>query len=145
MNDIRLDKMTLAKIATALLHKEYSEIENFFKQNVNRFPIELLEKLYFEIIRLRIVLQSKIKHKEELLQTHHLYTTPFANRFSIHILALDSLFRNKSMDIETFRFLDIININSINITKKAFMLNKFKYKKVILNLDLSKAQESYIR
>ena len=90
-------------------------------------------------------MQSKIKHKEELLQTHHLYTTPFANRFSIHILALDSLFRNKSMDIETFRFLDIININSINITKKAFMLNKFKYKKVILNLDLSKAQESYIR
>ena len=47
MNDIRLDKMTLAKIATAMLHKEYFEIENFFKLNVNRFPIELLEKLYF--------------------------------------------------------------------------------------------------
>ncbi len=45
------------------------------------------------------------------------------------------------MDIETFRFLDLININSINITKNAFMLNKFKYKKVILNLDLKKAQE----
>ena len=45
------------------------------------------------------------------------------------------------MDIETFKFLDVININSINTTKNAFMLNKFKYKNVMLNLDLGKAQE----
>ena len=140
MSELRLDNYMVQHISFYWLHKQFFEVRDFFSRIENRIPFELQERLFFEIIRQRKLSRKMCLHKEVLVHAHKFHATSL-NFYKYKIFLpsltdLDRVFPTQSINIDTFQFLDSININYINITQNKNLMSHFKYNKVKLNFDL---------